>query len=78
MTPKTLRDNMFEVFENIVENDDTILVVGKKGNVVVLSEENYRGMMETMYLYSQPGVVEEILEAMKEPLEECIVLNGKL
>lgn len=78
MSPTALRKNMFEVFENTAKYNDVVLVTGKKNNVVIMSEEDYRGMMETMYLYSQPGVVKEILEAEKEPWEDSIVVEGKL
>ncbi|MCQ2381637.1 MAG: type II toxin-antitoxin system Phd/YefM family antitoxin, partial [Acidaminococcaceae bacterium] len=66
MTPTALRKNLFEVFENTAKYNDVVLVTGKKHNVVIMSEDDYRGMMETMYLYSQPGVVEEIVDAMNE------------
>ena len=46
------------------ENDDT-------KNAVLVSEENWNSLQETMYLYSIPGLVESILEADKEPLSEC-------
>ena len=78
MSPTALRKNMFEVFENTAKYNDIVLVTGKKNNVVIMSEEDYRGMMETMYLYSQPGVVKEILEADKEPWKDSVVLEGKL
>jgi len=40
--------------------------------VVVLSEEEYGGLMETIYLCSIPGLAEEILEGMNTPIEERI------
>lgn len=78
MTPTALRKNLYEVVNNTAKYNDVVCVPGKEGNVVMLSEEEYRGMLETMYLYSQPGVVEEILEASKEPWEDGVVLEGKL
>ena len=78
MSPTALRKNMFEVFENTAKYNDVVLVTGKKNNVVIMSEEDYRGMMETMYLYSQSGVVKEILEADREPWQDSIVVDGEL
>lgn len=46
------------------ENDDS-------RNAILISEERWRSLQETMYLYSIPGLVESILEADKEPLSEC-------
>ncbi len=39
---------------------------------MILSEEDYESMQETLYLYSIPGLVESILKASAEPIEECI------
>ena len=72
MTATKLRSNLFEVFNNTAKYNEVITVPTKEGSVVILSEADYRNIMETLYLYSQPGVVEEILEADKEPLSECI------
>ncbi len=76
MSPTALRKNMFEVFENTAKYNDVVLVTGKKSNVVIMSEEDYRGMMETMYLESQPGLVKEIKKAMNEPWEKCKKIPG--
>jgi antitoxin YefM len=39
--------------------------------VFVLSEEEYRSLLEMIYIYSIPGLVEKIKEGMNTPLEEC-------
>jgi PHD/YefM family antitoxin component YafN of YafNO toxin-antitoxin module len=44
----------------------------EKGNLVVMSEEEYRGLVETMRINSIHGLREEILEAMAEPISESV------
>lgn len=66
------RKNIFEYLNQAIVFNDVINVNTKNGNVVVLSEEEYNGMMETLYLMSVPGMVESIKEAANEPIEECI------
>ena len=44
-------------------------------NVVMMSEDDYRGLMETLYLNSQPRVADEILQGAKEPISECVPAN---
>lgn len=39
-------------------------------NMVMLSEEDWNSIQETLYLYSIPGMVESILEGKAEPLED--------
>ncbi|MDR0304522.1 MAG: hypothetical protein LBH98_07130 [Chitinispirillales bacterium] len=45
------------------------------GNAVVLSEEDYNSMAETLYLSSVPGLKNKILDASIEPISECVPLD---
>jgi hypothetical protein len=44
----------------------------KTGNVAMMSEEDYMGLMETLYLESVPGLKEELLAAAKAPNSEFL------
>ena len=44
----------------------------KDGNAVLLPEEDYSGIMETLYLVSVPGMREKLMAAKAEPLEDCV------
>ena len=72
MTATKLRSNIFEVLNNTAKYNDMVNVTTKEGSVVIMSEADYRGLMETVYLYSQPGVVDKILKANAEPVEEGV------
>lgn len=61
-----LRKNLFSSLENVVEFNEPITVNTRKGNAVIISEEEYNSMLETIYLISQPGLVEKIKEGEKE------------
>lgn len=65
-----LRKNLFEYIDQAVTLGDVINVSTKNGNAVILSEEKYNGLLETLYLGSIPGMVESIKESEKEPLSE--------
>ncbi len=47
----------------------------KDGNAVVLNEEDYNGLMETIYLSSSPATREQILEGIRIPVDECLTEN---
>ena len=49
-----------------------IYIKGKKKNVVLMSANDYAGMIETMYLMSIPGMWESIVKASDEPLSESV------
>lgn len=67
-----LRKNLFEYLNSAIEFNDVINVNTKKGNAIIMSEEEYNGLMETLYLNSIPGLKEKIKEGMSEPIEEMI------
>lgn len=66
------RNNVFDYINQAVEFNDVINVNTKNGNAVVMSEEDYNGIMETLYLSTNPKVREEIIEGASTPIEECI------
>ena len=64
------RNNIFEYINQAIEFNDVINVNTKNGNAIILSEEDYNGLMETLYLSSDARVKAEILEGKNAPLEE--------
>lgn len=67
-----LRKDLFNYLDLAIEFNDVINVNTKKGNVIMLSEQEYNGMMETLYLTSIPGLKEKLIEGMNTPLSECV------
>ena len=65
-----LRKNLFNTVDTVVEFNDRVIVNTKRGNAVILSEEEYNSMMETIYIASQPGLVEKIKEGEKEDISK--------
>lgn len=74
-TITNFRKNVFEYVNQAVQYNDVVNVVTKNGNAVLISEEEYNGMLETLRLMSIPGMVESIAEAANEPAEECAVYS---
>ena len=66
------RKNAFNYVEQTVKYNEPLNICTKEGNAVLLSEEDYSGIMETLYLVSVPGMREKIMDGMKEPLEDCV------
>jgi antitoxin YefM len=66
------RKNFFKLMDSAVKTHEPIVVTGKCGNVVVISEEDYRSIQETLYLVSVPGMREKIMEGLKTPIEELV------
>lgn len=66
------RKDIYELLERTIKYNEPINISTKNGNAVVLSEEDYNSLMETLHIYSVPGLKEDIIEGMKEPLENCV------
>ena len=66
------RKNVFDFLSRAIEWGEVINVSTKDGNAVVMSEEDYNALMETLYLSSIPGMVDRIKGAAAEPLSEGV------
>jgi len=69
------RKDIFRILENTIKFNEPVNIVTKEGNAVVISEEDYNGLMETLYLSSMPEVKNAIIEGMNTPISECIPEN---
>lgn len=66
------RKNAFNYVEQTIRYNEPLNISTKEGNAILLSEEDYSGIMETLYLVSMPGMREKIMEGMSTPLEDCV------
>jgi len=66
---------MFNLLEQTIRFNEPINISTKDGNAVVLSEEDYNGLMETLYLSSMPDVRNAIIEGLNTHISECIPDN---
>lgn len=65
-----LRKNLFSTVDKVIEFNEPVTISTKKGNAVIISEEDYNAFLETIYLISQKGLVEKIKEGEKEELSK--------
>ena len=64
------RANIYNLMDETSQTHEPILITGKRGNVVMLSQEDWNAIEETLYLNSIPGMVSSIKEAMNAPDSE--------
>ena len=65
------RKNIFEYLNSAVSFGDVINVSTKNGNAIVISEDEYNSLVETVYLLSIPGMKEKLIEGKKASLDDC-------
>ena len=68
----SFRKDIFNILEQTIKFNEPVNVSTKDGNAVVISEEDYNGLMETLYLSSMPGVKDSIIEGLKTLVSECV------
>lgn len=66
------RKDIYELLEQTIKFNEPINISTKNGNAIVLSEEDYNNLMETLYISAIPKLKEDIIKGLKEPLEDCI------
>ena len=72
MTATAARSNLYNLIDRTKEFHEPIIISGKRNNAVLISEDDWNSIQETLYLCSIPGMRESILEASEESLEESI------
>lgn len=70
LTTTEARKNIYKLVEQTNETHEPIQITGKKNNAVLVSEEDWKNIQETLFLTSIPGMRESILEGMKTPVSE--------
>ena len=72
ITITNFRKNIYSLVENVVKFNEPVNITTKDGNAVMISEDEYNGLIETLYLTSIPGMREKLTEGLNTPLDETI------
>ena len=70
MTVSQARTNIYKIMDETAETHQPIMITGKRNNVVMLSEEDWNAIEETLFLNSIPGIATSIKESMDAPNSE--------
>ncbi len=65
------RKQLYKLVQDVQDSHEPVIIAGKSGAAVLVSEEDWRAMAETLFLLSIPGMRESIREGLDEPLESC-------
>ncbi len=71
LTASEARARLYRLIDEAAEAHEPVVITGKRGNAVLISEEDWRAIEETLYLVSIPGMRESIVEGLKTPVKEC-------
>jgi PHD/YefM family antitoxin component YafN of YafNO toxin-antitoxin module len=68
-TTTQARTNLFKLIDYTNVSHEPVHIVGKHNKAVLIAEDDYRAMVETLFLISIPGMKDSIIKASKEPLD---------
>ena len=71
ITATQARSKLYSLIDEANESHIPIQITGKRGNAVLVSEEDWRAISETIHLSMIPGMVESIRAGMDEKIEDC-------
>lgn len=67
------RKDIYKVLEQTVKFNEPVNISTKDGNAIIISEEDYRGLMETLNLTSIPEMKDKIVDGLNTPISECVL-----
>ncbi len=70
------RSRLYQFLDEAADSHEPIQITGKRTNAILVSEEDWRSIQETLYLASIPGMRESIRKGMAEPLEKAFTDPG--
>jgi len=66
------RKDLYNLVENVNRYNEPALIIGKRGNAILLSEDDWNSIQETLHLNTIDGMAESIIRGGNTPLEDCI------
>lgn len=74
MTSRTAteaRKELYRLIDDVAASHEPVRISGKRSSAVLISEEDWLAIEETLFLHSIPGMAESIAKGMAEPVEKC-------
>jgi antitoxin YefM len=71
LTAAAARKRLYSLMDEVKKSHEPVQIVGKRSSAVLVSEEDWRAIQETLYLSSIPAMRESIQEGLKTPVKKC-------
>ncbi len=71
LTASQARVKLYKLLDATALSHEPIQITGKRHNAILVSEEDWRAMDETLYLLSIPGMRQSIRRGLKTPIKSC-------
>jgi antitoxin YefM len=65
------RAKLYTLIDETAASHQPVMITGKRGNAVLVSEDDWNAISETLYLLSVPGMRQSIKEGIEQDVSEC-------
>ncbi len=71
ITASQARANLYRLIDDATSSHQPLLISGKRNRAILVAEEDWIAIQETLFLVSVPGMRESILDGLNTPVDEC-------
>jgi len=71
ITATEARKKLYTLLDDVADSHEPIQIAGKRNSAVLVAENDWRAIQETLYLTSIPGMRDSIIQGIKTPVEKC-------
>jgi len=72
LTASAARAKLYKLLDQAASSHEPVQITGKRSNAVLISEEDWRAIQETLHLLSVPGMRASIRKGLKTPVKKCL------
>jgi PHD/YefM family antitoxin component YafN of YafNO toxin-antitoxin module len=71
ITATEARKQLYGLLDDVADSHEPIQIAGRRHSAVLIAEDDWRAVAETLYLTSVPGMRASILKGLKTPVDKC-------
>jgi len=71
LTATLARTRLYSLLDEVSRSHEPVQITGKRSNGVLISEDDWRAIQETLFLSSVPGMKDSIVKGLKTPVSKC-------
>ena len=71
LTATEARKKLYRLLDEVSSSHKPVKITGKRNSAVLIAEDDWESIIETLYLSSIPGMRESIIKGLKTPVEDC-------
>ena len=71
LTATEARSKLYRLIDEVASSHEPIIITSRRGRAVLISEDDWRSIQETLYLLGVPGMRESIRDGLATPIDEC-------